>query len=361
MRASHFNYDLDSRGNIILPFRGMVTHMVFTGTVFKEETPESESVNCAIVPPYAIYVNLPFESKIRDMLLDYASKWFYGFWSFGWNPERRAFMIVPQAIFSARASEFVCLESFYHALVEITSGYWDLAKTLYKLGLLPPPPLNRAQFEERIDAWKEMRMGYERGSVDRSLPLGDETATLVFNNLIGDKPGSGLHLPKEMFDVPEPFHHDMYYFNSQDLRTLVEPIKETLEKQNKEFEFRTLHQGFPLELLRGQTMADYHAFLGVRFSVNVTDENSYSKKQIEEWKDALVFAHPSKDRTDFGRYTLEEGHVRFNISIPLYTDKNHHILFSPRLDPKVLERETLTPAERMKEDIDRYARRLAQH
>jgi hypothetical protein len=348
----NLNYNFDSRGNISMSFRGIVTRIVFTGTVAKEE-PEFESVNCGIIPPYDIYANLPLESTTRDMLLDYGSKWFHGFWISGWNPQRRAFVIRPQAVFT---ENFLCLESLYHALVEITSGYWELAKVFYKSGLLQMPPLDRVQFEERIASWEGMKIGYLKASIDRSLPTGHEMASLLFNNLIGDKPGSGVHIPKQMFDVPEPFHHDVYCFKLQDLAALVEPVKEMLEKQNKEFEFGTLHQGFPLELLRGHTVGDYHGFLGLRFSVQVADEDEYAKDQIEQWKHALVFAAPSKGRTDFGRYTLEKGHVRFNINIPLYTDKNHRIIFTPKLDSRILEREVLRPAECMKEDIDRCQR-----
>lgn len=100
-----------------------------------------------------------------------------------------------------------------------------------------------------IGSWKDpMQLGIESCSVDNILNFHGQDYGLVFNNLIGDRLGSGLHIPKELFDVSEPIHHDVYYFKSRDLKKLLTPLKKALVKCNKRFEFVTLHEGFPLQV-----------------------------------------------------------------------------------------------------------------
>lgn len=91
-------------------------------------------------------------------------------------------------------------------------------------------------------------------------------------------------------------------------------------------------RAFLYRSFRGRTIADYHVFIGVRFSVDIRREKSLCKTAVSEWKDAMVFAFPTKGQTFLGRYMLKDGRIYLNINIPLYTDEKHNLLTMPDFD-----------------------------
>ncbi|NIQ04712.1 MAG: hypothetical protein GWO20_02965 [Candidatus Korarchaeota archaeon] len=319
---------------LTIPFRGLRVSIAF---------PQFNGcILCFASPPQKLPVT-SLDNKILNTLLDYQSQWFYAFWST--TPIRVSRTILPQVILPLK---FLSLETLHHAMVEITTGYWDILKAFHNSDLLPSYSAKHDFIKEIICGWKEMQMGCENiSSLDHMISdTKKETTTLFFDNQIGDKLGSHHQMPKEFFDVPEPEHHDLYRFKTADLKKLLKPIIELLNKKQRKFEAKTVHQGFPSQSMSGQVIAGYHVFLGVRFSLLLCEENSFLEKETRKWQELLlsppkspaIFGNQTVLET-FGRYILGDHDVRFDINIPLYTEKGGKLKFIPEFDPGVFEQE----------------------
>lgn len=357
-----FRYSRDSRGNIFFRFRGVTVCIAFPETVFPQ-IQHSWHVNCFVIPKTSsrggllpnLLVNFPFDTDVLNILWGYYDRMFYSYLTVGLA--KKAIAISPTVFLP---ENLLNASSLLHAFTEISSGYWYLTKEFFNSGILENTlstisSNGRAFFEGLMHSCKGMQMGCLSISIDQ-LNFDEKWCPLPFNNLIG-------YGPKQQKEIDKLFQKDSTYdrignwdvlsIQSKDLKSLIWSIKDLIEACHKKTELQTLHQGFPLHVLKERTLADYRVFLGVRFSVKVADAKSFSRKEIEEWKESLLF---QPEPTFLGRYAFEEDEIRFNINLPMFLAEQHNLLF-PEIDSKHLGKDflrhsILSPKERMRRDVN---------
>lgn len=357
-----FRYNRDSRGNIFFPFKNVMVQIIFPETV-SSQMQNSWHINCYVNPRTSskggllpdLFVDFPFNMNVLNILWGYYNSTFFPHFTVGIS---RKAVAVSSTVFLP--NKLLSAASLHHSLVELSSGHWYLVKEFFNAGLLEDTlslasSESRDHFESLMYSFRGMQMGCF------DMPLGklnfkEKWCPLPFNNLIGYKPKQQERIDALFQKFPAHArigNINVYSIDSKSLKSLIWPIRDLITKSRKKFKVETLHQGFPAHTFRRQTLADYQAFLGVRFSVEIADAESFSREEIEEWKESLLF---QPDPTFVGRYSFGEDKIRFNINLPIFLVEKHHLLL-PEIDAMQLGGERLEhaiarPRERMQRDVE---------
>lgn len=342
-----FNYSLDSHGNFTFHFReANVIVIPSQGHAVCRVDPYSLSREHAMPP---VIAELPLSQKLLDDLSTWHAKYVYAeLEPYVWKD---MLLVTTEALLPRG---FVTAASLLHSLVELTDGYWELAKAFFDSGQFEAffntfRPDERARAEstvgDQLRRIEEVRTGLLTGDLlDRLLPrdlvlsVEEGKIDLPFRNLIGDVGLERARWAERMessgvsTDFLGPGHIDVYTIESRYVRNFILPVKRAVQNLHREFQIETIHQGFPAR----RRPWGREIFLGVRFIVKLADRNVFGEKELEEWKEAQLFMF-RHCRIPF-EYAVRKDSVDLLATLPLSVLQQHNIVYDEfPIDGQIME------------------------
>lgn len=185
---------------------------------------------------------------------------------------------------------------------------------------------------------------------------------LPFYNMIGDTPDSpikqsGDYIQTFVPKVMSPGHFDMYSIASKYLKDFIPPASKLVKSTGKDFRLETVHQGFH----KRPPIWGREIFLTIRYAIEVADSKSIVMKELEEWRESLLFAWKPKIPM---RYNITDGSVELFVTLPFKVIKKANLV-SPEfpVDSQTLNLNELNGyiqslSENMKREIDQMRKKV---
>jgi hypothetical protein len=324
-------------GGIYLFFHGMPIYIAFSPNIIDVGIHPSVLEG---MPPF-LEVQLPIDDKLVGILSDWHENMLWTHLSLGKKKQSGNNSNVRKSLASrllgrekgkseekfglfTRAelpSQLACEETLYHVLVEVTGGYWSLLKTLSDNGLLNSMILENSsdslkKYEKVISELVEPRLSIKPYRPDelQSLisSLHQENTKLAFCDRSEPPPKDLPRIPG--MNVGWGGNFFLRQFKSEHIQDTIMPIRECLERLEKEPLLITFCQGFPATQVYPR-----ESFVGLRFTVRVGNQSDFKKEQIQKWKTSLIFLQRALIPCRWMVARIGGG-ILLHVNLPLYTD-----------------------------------------